>query len=110
MTTTATAKLLPRFIRATKVAKLTGLPIDHLRAMADRGTFARRHLTTGENGQQQDFFRIDEVLDWLPKLPGDPKALAASREFADWQAAGRRVGRRRPAGQSRQRGSTASSQ
>lgn len=99
---------LPKYIPVTMAARWTGLPIDHLRAMADRGEFARRHFTN-KDGRQRDFFEVTALREALASLPGEPERLKAEREFADWQSSGRRVGRRRPAGQDSRRGSSAAS-
>lgn len=95
---------LPEFIRVTMAARLSKLSLDRLRALADRGQFARRYILGG-----LDYFKVSDFLDALEKLPGDPKRLREERDFLDWQAAGRPVHRRRPAGQGSRRADTAAS-
>jgi len=92
---------LPEFIRVTMAARLSRLSLDRLRTLADRGHFARRYILGG-----LDYFKVDEFLDAVVKLPGDPKRLRDERDFLDWQAAGRPVHRRRPASQGSRRGPT----
>ena len=95
---------LPEFIRVTMAARLSRLSLERLRALADRGEFARRYILGG-----LDYFKVPEFLDAVEKLPGDPKRLRDERDFLDWQAAGRPVHRRRPAGRGSRRADTAAS-
>lgn len=95
---------LPEFIRVTMAARLSRLSVDRLRALADRGQFTRRYILDG-----LDYFKVSDFLAAIEALPGDPKRLREERDFLDWQAAGRPVHRRRPAGQGSRRADTSAS-
>lgn len=93
---------LPRYVRVTRVARLTGLNLDRLRRVADQGKFAPRHLL-----DDIDYFELNELLGALPSLRLDPAREQSFQDYLQAQASGKPVRRRRAATEATTRESTA---
>lgn len=95
---------LPAHAAASKVAKRLGVSVDTLRAMSDRKEFPRYYLFG-----KRAFYRIDDILKELPRLPGDPDQWERHLDQVEWQVDPIRARRARRSTVRTARGSSAPS-